>query len=112
MAHHNALTETELRVPAPFSACETIRKQIDAFPDEFIYGGKLTPETLPLICEHSAKLLEHMKAALSEARPRVKVENRHMWVEHWIWMQRYEEVVATMEQTDNRLRDHYRQEMI
>ncbi|KAI4943096.1 hypothetical protein J4E86_010043 [Alternaria arbusti] len=112
MVGHDELNETELRVPDPFSVCEVIRMQIDAFPDEFIYGGKLTPDNLPLVYDRSVKLLEDMKAALSEARTKVPVKNRHMRVEHWIWMQRYEEAMATMKQTRNKLRDHYSREML
>jgi len=111
MVDHNELNETELRVPDPFSTCEALLMQIDAFPEELL-NGKLTPKNLPSVCQRSAKLLKDMKAALSEARTKVSVENRHMWVEHWIWMQRYEEAVATMKQIDNKLHGPDRREMI
>lgn len=81
MVDHNESKDTELQVPDPFKACEAIATQIDAFPDEYV-NGKLATEKLPLVCKRSAKLLEDMKAALSEARTKVPVENRHMWVEH------------------------------
>ena len=35
-----------------------------------------------------------------------------MWVEHWTWMQLYEEGVATMEQINNKLHGPDRREMI
>jgi len=111
MVDHNELKETELRVPDPFSTCEALLMQIDAFPEEFL-DGKLTPENFPSVCQRSAKLLEDMNAALSEARTKVPVENKHMRVEHWTWMQLYEEGVATMEQIDNKLNGPDRREMI
>ena len=107
MVDHNESKDTELQVPDSLKACEAIATQIDAFPNEYL-NGKLTTEKLPLVCKRSAKLLEDMKAALSEARTKVPVENRHIWVEHWTWMQRYEEDVATMEQIDNKLQCHDR----
>ena len=105
MVDHNESKETELQVQDPFKSCEALLAQIDAFPEKYL-NGKLTTEKLPSVCQHSAKLLEDIKAALSEARNKVPVESRHMWVEHWIWMQRYEEAVATMEQIDNKLQCH------
>ena len=111
MAHQNELKEIELQVPDHFKACEALSTQIDAFPDEYL-NGKLTPENFPSVCQRSAKLLEDMEAALSEARTKVSVENKHMWVEHWTWMQLYEEGVATMEQINNKLHGPDRREMI
>ncbi|KAI4682297.1 uncharacterized protein J4E88_005187 [Alternaria novae-zelandiae] len=111
MAHQNELKEIELQVPDHFKACEALLMQIDTFPEEFL-NGKLTPENFPSVCQRSAKLLEDMKAALSEARTKVSVENKHMWVEHWTWMQLYEEGVATMEQINNKLHGPDRREMI
>ncbi|KAI4645759.1 hypothetical protein J4E93_005337 [Alternaria ventricosa] len=107
MAHQNELKETELQVPDAFKACEALSKQIDAFSEKHL-NGKLTTEKLPSVCLHSTKLLEVMKAALNEARTKVPVENKHKWVEHWTWMQWYEEAVATMEQIDNTLQTHDR----
>ncbi|KAI4664432.1 uncharacterized protein J4E79_003936 [Alternaria viburni] len=101
MAHQNELKEIELQVPDHFKACEALLMQIDTFPEEFLN-----------VCQRSAKLLEDMKAALSEARTKVSVENKHMWVEHWTWMQLYEEGVATMEQINNKLHGPDRREMI
>lgn len=63
MTNHSGSNGIEHHLPDPFSACEAIFTQINAFPDEFP-NDELTLAHIPLICKRSAQLLEDMKAAL------------------------------------------------
>lgn len=101
MSHYNQLHETEPQQPGPFSACAAISTEIYAFVNE-VCNTELIHTHLPSFCERSAQLVQDIKTALDLVKNEFPVGSRHMWVKAEI--ERYEAVVANVENTDRLLR--------